>query len=278
MNTQKFQFEEILTIIISVLTLVVAGTSVFIPGFYDGVADPQYALGTITADAISLVCIPLLIVCIILSRQDKPVARIIWVALLVYVGYTYAVYAFDRLYTIFFPLYMLIFSLSVFATAAVISRMDILRLGEISENMRLRRVTAIFIIFTGLILYVIELPIILSRIPDGVEFGGTPFMVLDMTLVAPIAIVTGIWVWQRRPWGAVLAGIFLVKAITIMTSFLIADYINWLAGTATNQGVIITFSIIYILIYIFSWNYFSTFRNQKKIRTITGPRMTRIYN
>jgi hypothetical protein len=85
-----------------------------------------------------------------------------------------------------------------------------------------------------------------------------------MTLVAPLAILTGIWVWKYRPWGDVLAGIFLVKAITIMTSFLIADYINWFAGTATNQGAIITFSAIYILVYIFLWNYFSAFKNRKK--------------
>ena len=84
-------------------------------------------------------------------------------------------------------------------------------------------------------------------------------MVLDMTLVAPLAFLTGIWVWQRRPWGDVLAGIFLIKAITIMTSFLIADYINWFSGVANNQGAIIAFSIIYIFVYIFSWNYFSAF-------------------
>jgi hypothetical protein len=264
MNSKKIQIEEILSTLISLLTLMAAGAGVFIPGFYNGVVDPQYTPGTLTADAISLACIPLLMTCLVLARKGKLVARIIWIALLVYIGYAFAVYSFDRIYTLFFPVYMLIFSLSVFATALVISGLEITQLAEISRNMQLRRTTAVFILFTGLILYVIELPIILSRIPDGIEFGGTPFMVLDMTLVAPIAVLTGIWVWQHRPWGDVLAGIFLVKAITIMTSFLIADDINWFAGKAINQGAIIIFSAIYILVYLFSGNYFSTFRNQKK--------------
>lgn len=265
-NHRTDRAAELLTGLIGLLVLIAAGAGVFVPGFYDGAVDPQYAIGTITADAISILCVPLLVVSIILTRREKPVARLVWVALLVYVGYAYAVYAFDRMYTIFFPVYMAIFSMSVFAVAALIARLDVTTLAEISKDMRLRKMTAGFVIFTGLILYVIELPIILGRIPNTIEAGGTPFMVLDMTLVAPLAVLTGIWVWQRRPWGDVLAGIFLVKAITIMTSFLIADYINWFNGVADNQSAIITFTIVYVLVYVFSWNYFSAFTKQKQYK------------
>ncbi len=262
-NLRTDRIAEVLTALIGFLVLITAGAGVFVPGLYDGAVDPQYALGTITTDAISLVSVPILMVCVIQSRRDNPVARLVWVALLVYIGYAFAVYAFDRIYTIFFPLYMAIFSLCVFAVATVISRLDVDHLAEISKDLRLRRLTAGFVVFTGLILYIIELPIIIRRIPNNIAAGGTPFMVLDMTLVAPLAVLTGIWVWQRRPWGDVLAGIFLVKAITIMTSFLIADYINWFNGNADNQGAIITFSIVYVLVYVFSWNYFSAFTKQK---------------
>jgi uncharacterized oxidoreductase len=31
-------------------------------------------------------------------------------------------------------------------------------------------------------------------------------MVLDMALVAPLSILTGIWLWRRQPWGAALTG------------------------------------------------------------------------
>lgn len=265
-NHKQSRNAEVLTILICLSVLVAAGAGVFVPGFYDGAVDPTYALGTITADAISLVCVPLLLVCIALARRGKAVAWLVWVSLLVYIGYAYAVYAFDRMYTIFFPLYMAIFSMSVFTTVSVISQLDVAFLAEHSKQMRLRKMTAGFVIFTGLILFIIELPIILGRIPNGIEAGGTPFMVLDMTLVSPLAILIGIWVWQRRPWGDVPTGVFLVKAITIMTSFLIADYINWFTGVATNQGAIITFTVVYVMVYFFSWNYFSAFGSTKQVK------------
>ena len=257
------RMEESLTVLISILVLISAGAGAFDPGFYDGIVDPQYATGTITADWISLICVPLLIACIFWSRKASPIARLMWVSLLAYIGYTYAVYAFDRLYTLLFPAYMAIFGMSCFVIVSILSRLDVDQFARYAKDMRLRRTTAIFLMFTGLILYIIELPIILARIPGEIQSGGTPFMVLDMSIVAPIAILTGIWLWQRRPWGTVLAAVFLIKAITIMTSFLIADYIDWFAGRLTSQAATVAFTVVYVLVYFFSWNYFSIFRKKK---------------
>jgi hypothetical protein len=264
-NHKPLRIEEICTLLIGILVLVAAGTGVFVPGFYDSVVDPRYITGTITADLISLICVPLLIVCMFGSRRGSRVADLIWVALLVYTGYAYAVYAFDRMYTMLFPAYMAIFGLSCFVVVSILARLKVNQLAEYASDLRLRRTTAIFLVFTGIILYIIELPIILSRIPGDIQSGGTPFMVLDMSIVAPVSILTGIWLWQRRPWGAVLTAVFLIKAITIMTSFLIADYIEWFAGRSTWQGETITFTVVYLLVYFFTWNYFSAFNKKKKL-------------
>ena len=257
--------EEIFTAIIALLVLLAAGAGVFVPGFYDGVVDPRYATGTITADVVSLICVPLLAVCVWLTRRGSVVARLAWTALAAYLGYAYATYAFDRMYTVLFPAYMAIFGLSCFMVAALLARLDAPLLAAQTRDMPLRRTTAVFLVFTGLILYIIELPTILSRIPGNVTAGGTPFMVMDMALVAPISILTGVWLWQRRPWGAVLAAIFLIKAITLMSSFLIADYMDWFAGRLTTQPATIAFTVVYLLVYLFTWNYFSAFGKQTAI-------------
>lgn len=265
------RMEEIFTILIGGLTLVAAVAGVFVPGFYDGIVDPRYMTGTITADLTSLVCVPLLAACMISARKGSPVARLIWISLLAYIGYAYAVYAFDRMYTVLFPAYMAIFGLSAFVIVSLLSRLEVDQLAEYAREMRLRRVTAIFLFFTGLILYVIELPIILARIPAGnIQSGGTPFMVLDLSIVAPVSILTGVWLWQRRPWGAALTAIFLIKAITIMTSFLIADYIDWFAGRLLSPGATIAFTVVYVLVYFFTWNYFSAFNQKKKLELQTA--------
>ena len=234
------------------------------PGFYQSTVDPQFLTGTITADLVSLLCVPLLGVCILNAQRGKLAARMIWISLLVYLGYAYAVYAFDRVYTVLFPAYVVIFSLCCFAVAMLLARLDVAQVARRLEKLRLRRVTAGFLVFTGLILYVIELPIILGRIPDGIQAGGTPFMVLDMALVAPISILTGVWLWQRRPWGAALTGIFLVKAVTLMTSFLIADYMDWFAGRLPDYGPTLAFTFVNVGAYYFVWNYFAAFKAASK--------------
>lgn len=259
-SSQSIRLEEIFTILISILTLVSAGVGAFVPGFYDGIVDPRYATGTITADVVSLLCTPLLIVCMLLARGGSVVARLCWTSLVAYLGYAYATYAFDRMYTVLFLAYVAIFSLSCFVIVSLLVRLDVQRLATCTQAMPLRRATSGFLVFTGLILYAIELPIILARIPGEIRAGGTPFMVLDMAIIAPISILTGVWLWRRYPWGAALTAIFLIKAITLMSSFLIADYIDWFAGRLLNPGATIAFTVVYLLVYFFTWNYFASFR------------------
>ncbi len=252
--------EEALTSLIGVLALAAAGKGLITPGYYRGVVDPQYITGMVTADLISLLCVPLLAACMFQARRGSLAARLIWLSLLVYLCYTYAVFAFDRVYTPLFPLYMAIFGLSCFATTAGLGRLDIHWLAERLDAMRFRRVTAIYLVFTGLVLYLIEAPIILARIPGGIDQGGTPFMVLDMSIVSPVAILTGVWLWRRRPWGAVLAGVFLIKAVTLMTGFLLADYYDWYMGRLAEVAPTIAFTVVNLLAYGFVWNYFSALR------------------
>jgi hypothetical protein len=255
---KTFHLEEILTILICLLVLAAAGAGVFVPGFYDGLVDPRYATGTLTADVVSLLCAPLLIVCMALARRGSSVARLCWISLVAYLAYAYATYAFDRMYTVLFLAYVAIFGLCLYVIARLFASLDIPRLSELAEGLPLRRLMAGFLVFTGLILYTIELPVIVSRIPGGTQAGGTPFMVLDMVLIAPISILTGVWLWQRRPWGAVLAPIFLIKAITLMSGFLVADYIDWFARRLTTQPATIAFTIVYLLVYFFTFNYFAS--------------------
>lgn len=260
--TNTCRAEEWLTALIGLLVLVAAGTGVFMPDFYNGIVDPRYATGTVTADAVSLLCVPILAVCVFAARRGSAPALLVWTSLLAYLTYAYATYAFDRMYTVLFPVYMLIFGLGCFSTVLLLTRLDADSLASHAAKLPLRRITAGFLVLTGLILYVIELPIILSRIPNGIQAGGTPFMVLDLSLVAPLSFLTSVWLWQRRSWGTVIAGIFLVKAIALMTGFLSADYYDWYLGKLTTQGATIAFTVVCLLAYFFTWNYFSAFKNK----------------
>lgn len=252
--------EERLTLLVGLLVLVAAGSGLLVPGFYRGNVDPRYATGILTADGVSLVSLPVLAACLFLSRRGSPAATLVWTSLVAYFTYAYATYAFDRMYTFLFPLYMLIFGLGCFTTVLLLTRLDVKALAGYVPDLPWRRLTAGFLMLTGIILYGIELPVILGRIPGGVEAGGTPFMVLDMALIAPLALLTGMGLWQRHPWGMAVAGIFLVKAIALMTGFLIADYYDWYLGKLASPAATLIFTAVCVLAYFFTWNYFSAFK------------------
>jgi len=44
-----------------------------------------------------------------------------------------------------------------------------------------------------------------------------------------------------------------------MTSFLVADYLDWFAGRLQQPIPTIAFTVIYLLVYFFTWNYFTAF-------------------
>jgi hypothetical protein len=181
--SQPTRLEEVFTILIGLLTMAAAGAGVFIPGFYDGIVDPTYATGTITADVVSLLSIPLLGLCIWLARRGSLVARMAWIALVVYLGYAYANYAFDRLYTVFFLAYVAIFGLSCMVILLLLARLDVGQLAEATRAMPLRRVTSGFLVFTGWCCTPSNCPLFWDASP---------------AIRSPAGLLSWCWIW---PWS-----------------------------------------------------------------------------
>jgi hypothetical protein len=40
-----------------------------------------------------------------------------------------------------------------------------------------------------------------------------PIQVMDLAVGFPVTILAAVWLWRRRPWGYVLAGLFLVYGV-----------------------------------------------------------------
>jgi len=47
-----------------------------------------------------------------------------------------------------------------------------------------------------------------------------------------------------------------------MSSFLVADYMDWFACRPIEPSATIAFTVIYLLVYFFTWNYFAAFAKQ----------------
>lgn len=82
--------------------------------------------------------------------------------------------------------------------------------------------------------------------------------VLDLAIVVPSLLIAAVWLWQRRPWGYVAAGVLLVMAAILapgLTAITVVDLQSdivtisapLLVGTIVPPTVSIAFAAKYLL-------------------------------
>ena len=86
-----------------------------------------------------------------------------------------------------------------------------------------------------------------GQVPDIVTKMGHPTNVvyaLDLTLVIPVFIVGALWLWQRKPWGFVVAAIMNVKGAVYMLGLSASTLTAYRAGTVESPAEIVLWGSI----------------------------------
>jgi hypothetical protein len=213
----------ILSALIVALTIVAAAGGLFIDDLYQDNAFTASAWRS--TDLVTLVlAVPTLIVALLLSVRGSPHAQLVWLGMLDYTLYNYAYYLFGTAFNQFFLIYVALFTLSIFALIFGLSNLDI---GSIRQRFRDRtpvKWIAGYMLFVAVGIGGLWIAQSLSFVASGqvpdlilkVEHPTSIVFALDLSLVVPFLMVGAIWLWQRRPWGYVLAAILSVKGAVYM--------------------------------------------------------------
>ena len=264
----------ILSCLIAILTIIVAGLGVFWQGegqkseFHtlrgetvtiQGHGLYQYETVSFAAQSIAqdvvtlLVGIPLLITAMALFRKGSVRGKLLLAGTLAYFLYTYAAFSFGAAYNIVFLAYVALFTLSLFAFILALMAIDIPALPERFSPRLPRRTIATFLFVVGVFLLFAWLgrivPALLSNQPPiGLESYSTlVIQVLDLGLIIPTAFLSGILLWKQRPWGYLLASIVLVKGFTMLLAVsAMAVNMIW-AGVQVSIGETIMFPILALI-------------------------------
>lgn len=193
-------------------------------------------------DLITLgVAVPMLFLSMLLARRGSRRAQIVWMAMLNYMLYNYAFYLFATAFNKVFLLYAFIVALSIYALIFGLVHLEGMEMGKSFRRGRLYRVISGYMIFVALGLstvYIIqsldfvftgELPeiIVKTEHPTHVVFA------LDFTLLIPVFLLGGIWLWKGKAWGYVLASISMVKGATYT---LVMSVVSIFASRSETQG------------------------------------------
>lgn len=167
--------------------------------------------------------IPLLGAALYYERKGMFVARVVWLGVLLYFTYTYLMASVGLAYNSLFLLYVAIYGTSL---ALLVIGLVCIRPQDIIWRFSYRfprKAVAVFSIAIGAIVALLWLADIARSLATGtpppqLSEAVTQSLVvqaLDLGIIVPLSIVGGALLWSRIPIGYVLAGIVIVKALTL---------------------------------------------------------------
>lgn len=212
-----------------VLSILVA-TGIVAASLYGLLADQPYrglpdatVLGARAQDVISLP-VAALLATLIRGARVSPLAYLVWLGLLAYVVYSYAIYLTGVPMNRVFLVYVIIT-----ATAGAALLAGLLRLSRTTWNStaspRLAKRTGWTLIVVAALFAMLWLSTLMPYAlggspPDPEGVGGAPYpvFVLDLVVALPCIAAVGVMLLRRHVLGPPLAVVALIKIVTLFTA------------------------------------------------------------
>ena len=216
---------------------------------------PIAAVGFMAADIITLIAaIPLLIISTLYYRRGSLKGGFLLSGALAYFLYNYGSLAFGSTYNPLYLIYTVIFSASLFGLIAVLLSFDVSALPACFSTRLPQRGISVFLIVSGAILLLVWL--VLSIIPALLQ-GTAPLEaayyttfttgIIDIGIVAPALIATGVLLYRRNPIGYLLTPLLLVFTVTLGLNLTVAG-IAQLATGAISVGPVMGFTVPFVIL------------------------------
>lgn len=197
--------------------------------------------------------IPLLLLSLIFSCKGSFRARLLLSGTLGYFLYTYMSYTFLWMYNPFFIIYVILMSASLFAFVLSLMNFDIQNIPSMfSDKLPVKFLSGFqfFVAFAIGMLWLgrIAPSILNGAVPVGLEHYTTLVIQgMDLGFVIPAAIISGMLLIRKKPFGYLLSSVIILKGVTMLTS-ISAMIINMaLSGVDINVIEVIVFSTFDLL-------------------------------
>lgn len=210
-------------------------------------------------DAITLfVCVPLLLLATLLYRRGSLRGGVLLTGMLSYFLYNGTSLAFGAAYNPLFLAYIALFSSSFFAFVLAFSALNPQLLQARLDAQVPTRSIAIFLLVTGPLLLLIWLSDALGalaqgRVPDTLAHYTTVITyALDLGIIAPALILTGVLLLKRVPLGALLVVPLLTLGAAIGLVVLAQTAAQVIAGVSFTVIQLLIFSVSFMLLALFA--------------------------
>jgi hypothetical protein len=202
---------------------------------YEGVVQGQ------AQDAVTLfIGVPVLAAALVLSNRGSLRGRILLTGVLGYFLYTYTTTAFGVGFNPLFLVYVALFGLSIYGVVLAAAQTDLQSLpAHCAVGYPRRGLIALCFgtaAFLGIAWSGRIVPELFSgKPPYGLWSYTTLFIqVMDLGVVAPLAVVSGILLWKRKPLGYLLSSVLVVKGASMGLALLAMIANAWRSGVESS--------------------------------------------
>lgn len=241
-----------LTAPIAILVAIAAGVGFFAEDLYRDT--PYFAAQAVGQDLITLVvALPILVASALLTGRGSGRAHLVWLGVLVYLVYSYVIYAIAVQFNPLFLVYVALLGCSLYALIGGLATTDFAEIkARFSQGTSVRAVS-VFLAVLAILFYFIWLseavPAVLTgEVPQSVIDNGTPtnaVHVLDMAWILPSMLLTAVWLWRGRVLGYTLAGVLLSFLSLLALAIISMIVFMVLYGQAVSVGPAAIFAILF---------------------------------
>ncbi|NSW53219.1 MAG: hypothetical protein HPY85_11995 [Anaerolineae bacterium] len=217
---------------------------------YDTVSSAAQMQGN---DLVTLtVGLPLLAVSTLLAFRGSLRGRLLLTGTLGFFLYTYMSMAMLAAYNNLFLVYVAAFSLSLFAFILCMLSFDLKSLpAQFSSRLPRVWISTFTFIVAGFLLLAwlgqLVPPLVQNQTPPMENTTTRVIQAMDLGMVVPLALLAGIHLLRKNPWGYLLASLSLTKGVTLGLG-VSAMAINMArAGVPDSLGIMIPFLAITII-------------------------------
>jgi hypothetical protein len=243
-----------LTAPIALLVAIAAGGGFFIEDLYRDTT--YFAAQAIGQDLITLlVALPVLVISALLASRGSKRAHLVWLGVLVYLVYSYVIYALAVQFNTLFLVYVALLGCSLYALIGGLATIDFAGIkAHFSQETPVKAVSIFLAVLTVLFYFVWlsdTVPALLAgEVPRSVIDNGTPtnaVHVLDMAWILPATVLTAIWL--RRGWalGYVLAGTMLSFLALLALAIISMIVFMVFYGQAVSAGPTAIFAVLFAI-------------------------------
>jgi hypothetical protein len=241
-----------LTLLAAVLMAASNAAGIFLPGTYARETASWASQGAGQDIANLFFVFPAMLVALHFAYRGSVRATLVWLGLLIYIIYSYTLYAFFVHFNSWFLVYVAVLGLSTYALfgSVIQARLDeVLRL--LAANTK-AKATSVFLfafgfLFGALWLSEIVPSLLLGKAPRGIAETGlpvNPVHVLDLAFVLPGMILTAASLRKRNPLGLLFAAPFLTFSAVMGTAILSMFCVMNSRGVPISLAPVVVISVV----------------------------------